>query len=98
MDQGINLLCKKILGQFLLTEKPYCIINGIETKKLQWNRWNFIPLKPNMPYQITIQFPYMRKACGVATINVTVEPGEIQKYKYRTPFVVYSPGSIKRIG
>lgn len=97
MKEGIRLLCKKKLGQFLLTEKPYCIINEVETKKLQWGQWNFIPLVPNMPYQIRIQFPYMGKACCPATINITLNPGEIVKYKYSVPFIVTSPGIIKEL-
>lgn len=96
MQSGIKIKCKKRFGQFLLTEKPYCILNDIETKQLEWGKETFIPLQPNLPYKITIQFPYLNRATGVSSITTQVKPEEVQIYEYETPFVMTSEGSIKR--
>jgi len=98
MQSGIRITCKKRLGQFLLTEKPYCVINDIETKQLEWNEEIFIPLQPNMLYKITIQVPYApsKNPIGLASITSQVNPEEIQVYEYVTPFIVTLSGTIKR--
>ncbi len=96
MECGIKIKCKKRFGQFLATEKPYVIINDVETKKLEWNKELFIPLQPKLPYKITVQFPYMGRATGPASFTTQVEPNEIQSYEYKTPFLMTSDGSIKR--
>jgi hypothetical protein len=99
MQSGIKIICKKVLGQVLITEKPYCIINDTETKQLERSKESFIPLQPNLPYKITIQFPYSaypNNACGTASITTQLGPDEIQAYEYKTPFIVYHSGSIKR--
>lgn len=96
MQSGIKIKCKKKFGQFLLTEKPYCVINDVETKQLEWNKEFFIPLEPDVPYKITVQFPYMNKACGSASFSTEVKPNEIQVYEYKTPFLATSSGTIKR--
>ena len=61
-------------------------------------KWNFITLMPDMPYQIRIEFPYMGKACCPATINITLNSGEMVEYKYSVPFVVTSPGILRELG
>lgn len=96
MQSGIKVKCKKKFGQFLLTEKPYAVINDVETKELEWNKEIFIPLQPNLPYKITIQFPYMNRATGTVSFTTNVEPNEIQRYEYKTPFWMMSEGSIER--
>ena len=96
MQSGIKIKCKKKFGQFLLTEKPYCIINDIETTQLEWNKEIYIPLQPNLPYKITIQFPYLNRATGTASFTIQLKPDEIQEYEYKTPFLMTSAGSIKR--
>jgi len=96
MQCGIKIKCKKKFGQFLLTEKPYAIINDVETKQLEWNKDFFIPLQPNLPYKITIQFPYMSGARGTVSFNTQVKPDEVQTYEYKTPFLATSGGMIKR--
>lgn len=96
MQCGINIKCKKRFGQFLATEKPYAIINDVETKELDWNKEFFIPLQPNRPYKITIQFPYLNRPTGAVSFNTQVRPDEIQSYEYKTPFLMTSDGSIER--
>ena len=96
MQCGIKIICKKKFGQFLITEKPYIIINNVETKMLEWNIEFFIPLQPNLPYKITIQYPYMNRAIGTASFTTQLKPDEIQSYEYETPFLITSEGSIKR--
>jgi len=99
MESGIKITCKKPWAQFMITEKPYCLINETQTKQLEWNKELFIPLQPNTPNKITIQFPYAEypsKPCGAASISVQLNPGETQIYEYKTPIVVYHSGNIKR--
>jgi len=96
MQSGIKIKCKKKLGQFLLTEKPYCIINDVETIQLEWNKEVFIPLEPDVPYKITVQFPYMNKPCGSVSFVTRVKPNEVQVYEYKTPFLATSSGKIER--
>ena len=96
MQNGIKIKCKKKFGQFLLTEKPYAIINDVETKELEWNKEFFISLQPNLPYRITIQFPYMNRPTGTVSFTTQVRPNEIQRYEYKTPFLMTSEGSIER--
>ncbi|UCF09115.1 MAG: hypothetical protein JSW28_05405 [Thermoplasmata archaeon] len=96
MYTGVSIVCKRRAGQFLITERPYCVINGMETRPLAWDQSTFVPLVPNYPYQLSVQFPYMGKACGVATFTVTLRPGEAQLFEYKTPFVIFSQGSVKK--
>jgi len=96
MQSGIKIKCKKRFGQFMITAKPQCVINDAETKQLEWNQELFIPLEPNIPYNITIQFPYMGGTKGKASLNIQLKPDEIQVYEYTTPQIMTSPGEIKR--
>ena len=96
MTTGINIYCKKVFGQFLITNNPYCLINNAQQMELQWNNNTFIPLQPNMDYQILVQFPYLGKGCGPASIIIKLQPEEVQNYEYKTPFFVTSKGKIKR--
>ena len=96
MQCGIKIKCKKRLGQFLATERPYAIINDVETKELEWNEEFFISLQPGLPYKITIQFPYMNRPTGTVSFTTQLKPDEIQSYEYKTPFLMTSEGSIKR--
>lgn len=96
MECGIKIKCKKKFGQFLATEKPYALINDVETKQLKWNKEVFIPLQPNLPYKITVQFPYMNRPTAPASFTTQIKPNEIQSYEYKTPLFMTSDGSIKR--
>jgi hypothetical protein len=97
MVSGINILCKRVFGQILITNKPYCLINNAEQRELDWNNETFIQLQPNIDCQISVQFPYLGKACGPAKLIVKLQPEEIQSYQYKTPFVVTSKGKITRL-
>lgn len=96
MDSGIKIECKKLFGQFLLTEKPECTVNDGTPEKLDWNKEFFISLQPNLPYKIAIQFPYMNRICGIASIALQVGPNEVQGYEYRTPPLMTLAGIIQR--
>jgi len=94
---GILLKCKKIFGQFLLTENPLCTINDEKTGELKWNTEFIISLEPETPYKITIRFPYLGSFCGTTSFCVKVKKGEIQKYEYTTPFFATNAGTIEYI-
>jgi hypothetical protein len=96
MQSGIRIKCKKRFGQFMITAKPQCVINDAETKQLEWNQELFIPLEPNIPYNIAIQFPYMGGTTGKASFNTQLKLDEVQVYEYITPHVMTSPGKVER--
>lgn len=97
MESGIKIKCMKRWGQFTIRQQPYCVIDDLETKQLEWDKEVFIPLQPNRLYRITVQFPYTSEnKCGPATITVQLNPGEIQVYEYTTPPVAFVPGTIER--
>jgi hypothetical protein len=99
MASGIKIVCKKVFGQFLITEKPYCTINDTQIEQLEWGKETFVPLPPNVPLKMTVQFPYSAypdRACGLATISTQLNTDEIQTYEYTTPVVAYHSGKIKR--
>lgn len=84
----------------MITEKPYCTINDTERRQLEWGKETFIPLPPNVPHKIAIQFPYSEypnKACGLALTTTQLNPDEVQFLEYKAPIVVYHPGNLKRI-
>jgi len=95
MTGGVKIICKKKFGQFLITEQPRCVVNAVEEHELKWNSYTLIKLVPDMPYQITIYFPYMGKETCAATKNITVKPGKTINLTYKTPFSILSPGSIQ---
>ena len=97
MMSGVNLICKKQFGQWLITNEPYCIINNLETRGLLWNQMIFTQLEPGVMYFFQIQFKYMGGPCGVARLSIMVQPGEVQIYEYRTPWVIGSGGEIRRL-
>ena len=96
MECGIKIKCKKRFGQWMVTGKPYAIINDDEKIEMKWKKEFFIPLQPNRPYKISIQFPYMKRTTGTVSFNTQVKPDEIQVYEYKTPRVMTSGGSITR--
>jgi len=84
LTEGIEITCTKNPLQWLIREQPYCLVNLVERKPLAWGKKQFIPLLPNLSYQIRIEFLYYGKPCMPATIGVNVKKGEIQEYKYST--------------
>lgn len=97
METGIVIVCEEGFGTILVTHQPYCIINRVKAIQLHWYKKTFISLKPNMYYQINIQFPFMGGAFGRVTFNVKVDPEVIQTYSYIAPWIRTSKGKIKRI-
>jgi hypothetical protein len=97
MTTGIYIICRKITGQWLLRNNPYCLINNFEVRELMWDHPNFIPLINDVPYVFSIQFRYLGGVCGTAGFSVVVRAGEVQTYEYETPFFAFSPGKIRRV-
>jgi hypothetical protein len=69
----------------------------MEEKELQWDDETFIPLQPNMDYQIIVLYPYVGKARGVVKFVVKLQPDETQNYEYEMPRLATSPGNIKLV-
>jgi len=102
MAEGISVLCKQGLSGWsnssLLMGEPYAVINGVDKVPLKWDKEVFVPLVAKMPYQITIQWPHpIKKACNVATLNLSVNEGEVQRYEYKVPAMGIGAGKVKRI-
>lgn len=98
ISQGITIECKKPFGQFLVTNQPYCIINGEQKKPLKWKERVSVPLQPNKTYQISVKYPYIGEECGVVNFKISVKEGEIKHLLYNAPKVVSSPGKIEKKG
>jgi hypothetical protein len=96
MQSGIKIKCKKLFGQFLLTERPVCVVNDGRPEQLEWNKEFFFSLQPNLRYKIAIHFPYMNRMCGATSIAVQVRPDEVQSYEYHTPPLMNLAGTIER--
>tara|TARA_B100000676_G_scaffold227406_1_gene225326 strand:+ start:97 stop:402 length:306 start_codon:yes stop_codon:yes gene_type:complete len=94
---GISIISKKVLGQFLIVAQPQVYVNGKLNKKLKWNREVFLHLEPFKNHQILINFQYFGKPVCQAIMEVSLNPGEIMKFRYKTPIIVYSPGKITRL-
>ena len=98
MTEGVIILCKKGPLQVIITEQPYCLVNAVESKPLSWKNETFIPLQPNMPYQLKVAYLYMgKKETMPAEFTVTVKPGEIVRFQYKTSFTMFSKGDIRRL-
>ncbi|MEE2747410.1 MAG: hypothetical protein VX473_02960 [Candidatus Thermoplasmatota archaeon] len=97
-NTGISILSKKIFGQFLIMSQPQIIVNGQIIQNLRWNHEIFVPLQPGFQHQIEINFPYILGPSCRAIMVVFLQPGEIQRYRYKTSFFVTSSGKISRIG
>ena len=103
MAEGMTLLCKKGMSEWIgnssvLMGEPYAVVNSAEKTPLKWDKEIFIPLVANRPYQITVQWPHpVKKACNVATLNLTVGEGEVQRYEYKVPGLGVGAGKVKRL-
>jgi len=103
MAEGMTVLCKMGLSGWignssLLMGQPYAILNSAEKTQLVWDKEVFIPLAANMPYQVTIQWPHpVKKTCNVATLNLKVKEGEIQRFEYKVPASGIGAGKIKKL-
>ena len=102
MAEGISVLCKQGLSAWgnssVLMGEPYAVLNSADKVQLKWDKEVFMPLVPKMPYQVTIQWPHpVKKACNVATLNLSVNEGEVQRYEYKVPATGIGAGKMKRI-
>lgn len=95
---GIQILSKKIFGQFLITSQPQIFVNGEFIRKLRWNKKIFVPIEPRFQHHVEINFPYFQGMAARATMIVALHLGEIQHYRYNTPVIVTSAGNLSRIG
>lgn len=96
MECGVKIKCKKRFGQMLITGQPYALVDDDEKIEMKWKKEFFIPLEPNVQHKITVQFPYMTRKTGTATVYTQVKDDEIQVFEYKTPHVMTSGGSITR--
>ena len=96
MLTGIEITCRHRFGQFLITDQPALIVGQTDVIPLRWGAPVFVPLSAGVKHQLVVQFPYMRKPCGVAEFAVELGEGEVQRFDYKTPFIVYSNGEIVR--
>ncbi len=97
-NTGLVILSKKIFGQWLITSPPQVIINGQIMQHLSWNNDVFVPLEPGYNHQIEVSFPYLGGNVCKALMVVHLHPGEVQRYRYRTAFFVFSNGKLTRTG
>ena len=97
-DTGISILSKKIFGQFLIISQPQIIVNGVITQNLRWNKEVFVPLSPVVQHQIEINFPYILGPSCRANMAVVLQPGQVQRFRYKTSLFVTSPGNLSWIG
>ena len=97
-DTGVSILSKKIFGQFLITSQPQIIVNGEIVQNLRWNNEVFVPLAPGFQHQIEINFPYMTGPACRANMVVSLQPGEVHRFKYKTSLIVTSSGNLSRMG
>jgi hypothetical protein len=86
-NTGISIFCEASHLYLILSNpgKPYLIVNGSKYVKLEWNKELFVPLVPDMPYQITVLLP----GWGIipfqnrkATLIVNLRKGETRRYHY----------------
>ncbi len=96
MPTGIEITCRRSFGQFLITEQPSLMVGQTDVVRLRWGAPVFVPLSAGVRHQLIVQFPYMRRSCGVAEFAVELRDGEVQAFNYKTPFIVYSSGKITR--
>ena len=96
-NTGVSILSKKIFGQFLIRSQPQIIVNGEIVQNLHWNMEVFVPLAPEFQHQIEINFPYMFGPACRANMIVLLQPGEVQRFRYKTSFFVFSSGNLSRI-
>tara|TARA_B100000945_G_scaffold39086_1_gene26261 strand:- start:199 stop:504 length:306 start_codon:yes stop_codon:yes gene_type:complete len=94
---GISIISKKIFGQFLIMSQPQIIVNGFITQNLRWNKEVFVPLVPEFPHQIEINFPYILGPSCRAKMVVVLQPGQVQRFRYKTSIFVTSSGNLSRI-
>lgn len=102
MAEGISVLCKQGLSGWgnssLLMGQPYAVVNKMDKVQLKWDKEVFIALTAKMPYQITIQWPHpIKKACNAATLTLSLNEGEVQRYEYKVPGTGIGAGKMKRI-
>lgn len=96
MNTGIELNAKFWWIQWnLIFCSPRIKINGGQFQKRNWGK-NFIPLAPGN-YNIEVSIRYMFIHVGHSSIYLQIYDGEISRLKYRTPFFVFSGGTLVEI-
>lgn len=83
------------LSFFLYACTPRIVIDGV-TQMRPWGTHN-IPLEPGM-HNVKIFFRYLfLDTCGLAQMNVVVQPNCIHRIKYDMGIFMFSPGSIREV-
>ncbi len=99
-NTGIKIECRLgWIGKLTMVE-PHCIVNEEKRIELEWDRRILVPLTPNTPNKIRIEFTYQGVPCKPAFLTVTLAEGEIQEYLYTTSNnpTVFGKGTIERTG
>jgi hypothetical protein len=100
MTEGISILCKAsfLMAGYAVLE-PYAMLNKTEKIKLKWGKETMVPLVPDKPYIISVQWPYVaKKDCSKAVLKVTVKEGEVKRYLYKAGGLsIWSKGKIESI-
>jgi hypothetical protein len=95
---GIEIYCEKPWSG--LGGDPKCYItlpdSGFSLEKtLKWETHVFIALEPNKAYSLAIKRPSDLLSYK-ATINFSLAPGEVKRYRYESPAISFMSGEIKR--
>jgi hypothetical protein len=93
---GVRLTCRTQRGGELIFKQPVCEIDG-ERKVLKWGEEAGIPLSPCIPHKVAVSFGYLGGKKGLASMEIVLNPGEIQAYEYRTPILMTRPGKLSRL-
>jgi hypothetical protein len=88
---GIRVLPRKNPLQFLITNPPVAVIDGV-SHQLSWGQESTISASAG-EHELSLHFPYLGREVGRATVRVqAADPGPLVKYK--TPFWMTSKGKV----
>lgn len=93
---GVSVTMRYIWFQFLFIIFPTMItINGLE-HRCRWGE-TFFPLAPGA-YTVEVAFKYFWAVpLGRATSTIQVNPGQVVRLDYRTPWLVYFRGKMHEV-
>lgn len=95
---GIEILCEKYSDrQILMYNQPYCIVDQNERFDLAWGQLTLVPLEPSATHTIAVQWDYLLKACGTVLLKLTLPLGQVRRYVYSGPLLMWSKGRIRQI-
>ena len=63
----------------------------------QWKTPTFFPTAPGQ-HQVQVHFKYFfLKTCGKGITTASVAPGQVARFEYKAPWIIYLKGKIKPI-